>query len=270
VRAGEAGGVLEDVLGRLAEFMAKAERVKNQIKGAMVYPIVVLAVASTILIFMMTFIIPKFADVFVDLMDGAPLPRLTLFVMGISDGLIANGHFMVLGIVAFVACCKCAGRTTRGRYLVDLMKLKMPLFGTLFQLTAVAHFGRTLGTLLNSGVPILQALSIVSDTAGNAVVSKAIMRVHDSVKEGESMALPMDESGAFPLMAVSMVEVGEETGALPEMLSKVAETYEEDVDIAVAALTSAIEPIMIVGLAVVVGTIVIAMFLPLTTILNRF
>lgn len=268
VRAGEAGGVLEEVLGRLADFMEKAERLKNRIKSAMVYPIVVLVIAVVILVFMLVKIIPKFAEIFQDLLDGGQLPGLTRFVMYLSKMAITRGYVVIIFIGLCVVIWKLIRRNQKGAFLLDTAKLRMPIFGNLIRLTAVAHFSRTLSTLLNSGVAILQALNIVGDTTGNVVVSQAIRRIHDSVKEGESMALPMDESGAFPQMAISMVEVGEETGALPDMLGRVAETYEDEVDTAVEGLTSIIEPIMIVFLAIIVGTIVIAMFLPLVTLVS--
>ena len=268
VRAGEAGGVLEGVLLRMAEFMEKSERLKNKIKAAMVYPIVVLVVAMSILIFMVVKIIPQFASIFKDMLGGKALPGLTRFVMKVSDLAIHKGIYLIVFIVALVAAGRVFGRTAKGRYIIDGLRLKIPIFGKLLRLTAVAHFSRTLGTLMTSGVPILQSLTIVRDTVGNAVIAQAVDKIHDSVKEGETMAGPMEESHSFPLMAVSMVEVGEETGALPEMLSKVADTYEDEVDTTVAALTSIIEPILIVFLAVIVGTIVIAMFLPLITLVS--
>lgn len=269
VRAGEAGGVLEGVLARLAEFMEKSERLKAKIRGAMVYPMVVMVVAIGITTFMIVGIIPQFAEIFQDILGTDKLPWLTEKVIGLSDFVVTKGWLIIVGVVLIVVVIKVIGRTRRGRFALDSIKLRIPIFGKLLRLTAVAHFSRTLGTLLTSGVPILQALNIVRDTVGNSVVSRAIDRIHDSVKEGETMALPMEESGAFPLMAVSMVEVGEETGALPEMLNKVAETYESEVDVTVEALTSILEPIMIVMLAVIVGTIVIAMFLPLIHLIEK-
>ena len=269
VKAGEAGGVLEEVLTRLAEFMEKAERVKNKIKGAMVYPIVVLVIALSILIFMMVKIIPKFAEIFTSMLGANQMPWITRFVMSLSDLAIHKGYYLIVIVGGIVVGVQAVNRTKKGRLAIDGFKLKLPIFGKLFKLTAVAHFARTLGTLLTSGVPILQALNIVSETVGNDVISSAINKIHDNVKEGESMAAPMGESGVFPVMAISMVEVGEETGALPEMLSKVAETYEDEVDNTVEALTSIIEPIMIVFLAVIVGTIVIAMFMPLVTLISQ-
>lgn len=197
------------------------------------------------------------------------MPPLTRFVMACSDAIVHRGYYLV-GFIAFlVILVKLSRRTQRGRYVLDNWKLKAPVFGDLTEKTAVSRFARTLGTLMTSGVPILQALNIVRDTSGNAVLIRAIQGVHDSVKEGESMAAPMEASRAFPLMVVSMVSVGEETGALPDMLMRVADNYEDEVDTAVEALTSVIEPIMIVMLAVMVGTIVIAMFVPLIGIITK-
>lgn len=268
VRAGEAGGVLDTVLSRLAEFMEKNERLKNKIRGAMVYPIVVLVIAMVILAVMIVFIVPKFTAVFSSLIQGGKLPWLTQKVIDFSTFAWRRGIYVIIGMVVLGFLFKMAARTTRGRHFLDFVKLKIPVFGKLLRLTAVAHFSRTLSTLLTSGVGILQALNIVAETVGNSVVARAIHRIHDSVKEGENMAPTMEESGAFPLMAVSMVEVGEETGALPEMLSKVADAYEDEVDTAVEALTSILEPLLIVLLALIVGTIVIAMFLPIVRIMK--
>ena len=269
VRAGEAGGVLEVVLTRLAEFMEKAERIKNRVKSAMVYPIVVLIAALGILGFLLTNVIPKFKDIFDDLLEGKSLPVLTQFVINISEVVKSQGIFVLIGIALLVALSKVWGRTQAGSYMLDRMRLKMPLFGPLFLKTAVARFSRTLGTLLSSGVPILQALNIVRETAGNQVISTAIQRVHDSVKEGDTMAMPLEASGVFPGMVVSMVDVGEETGALPEMMIRIADNYDDEVDTAVEGLTSVIEPIMIVFLAIIIGTIVIAMFVPLISIIGE-
>ncbi len=269
VKAGEAGGVLEVVLLRLAEFAEKAERIKNRVKKAMIYPIVVLVAAVAILVFLLTNVIPKFEDIFRDLLQGEALPPLTQFVISVSNVVKNNGLVVVAVVVAIFVAIKLWRRTATGRTIVDKAKLKMPLFGPLFTKTAVARFSRTLGTLLGSGVPVLQALNIVRETAGNEVIARAIQQVHDSVKEGDTMAMPLEASGVFPSMVVSMVDVGEETGALPEMLGKVADAYEDEVDTAVEGLTSLLEPMMIMMLAVVIGTIVIAMFVPLITIIGR-
>jgi len=269
VKAGEAGGVLDVVLARLAEFMEKAERIKRKVKSAMVYPIVVLVVAIAILGFLLTKIIPQFAEIFKDLLGNAQLPALTQFVIDISDFVQNHWIIVVAAIAVIVVGNKFWGRTQSGRYVQDKVKLKMPLFGTLFVKTAVSRFSRTLGTLMSSGVPVLQALNIVRDTSGNAVVARAIQSVHDAVKEGDSMTMPLEASGVFPGMVISMVDVGEETGALPDMLMRIADNYDEEVDAAVEGLTSVIEPVMIVLLALIVGTIVIAMFVPMVEIINK-
>jgi type IV pilus assembly protein PilC len=267
-RAGEAGGVLELVLQRLAEFMEKAERIKNKVKSAMIYPIVVLIAAVGITGFLLVGVIPKFEEIFSDLLEGKQLPAITRFVIAASN--LVKNHFVVvgIGIAAIVIVIKLWTRTRGGRLIMDRVKINLPVFGTLTRRTAIARLTRTLGTLMASGVPVLQALTIVRDTSGNAVVATALQNVHDSVKEGESMAGPMEASKVFPPMVISMVEVGEETGALPDMLTRIADTYEDEVDNAVAGLTSIIEPVMIIFLAVIVGSIVIAMFLPLVSIIT--
>jgi type IV pilus assembly protein PilC len=268
VRAGEAGGVLEIVLNRLAEFAEKAEKIKNKVKGAMVYPVVVLVAALGITGFLLVAVIPKFADIFNDLLEGKALPGITQFVMNASNYVMHNGLTVVAVIAALVVLFKVFAKTKVGSYVLDVAKLKAPVFGSLVRRTAVARMTRTLGTLLASGVPVLQALNIVRDTTGNAVISRALQNVHDAVKEGESMTAPLAASKVFPPMVISMVEVGEETGALSDMLSRVANTYEDEVDNAVAGLTSVIEPLMIIVLAVIVGTIVIAMFMPMIQIIT--
>ncbi len=268
VKAGEAGGVLETVLNRLAEFMEKAEKIKNKVKGAMTYPVVVLCAALGIVVFLMLAVIPKFQQIFNDLMGGEGMPALTQFVISLSEWVQAYWLFLLVGIAGTVIVSKIFFKTPAGSYVHDVLALRAPVFGQLTQKTVVARLTRTLGTLLSSGVPVLQALSIVKDTTGNQVVAKALQSVHDSVKEGEGMTAPLGASGVFPPMVVSMVEVGEETGALPEMLIRVANTYDDEVDNAVAAMTSVIEPIMIIFLAVVVGGIVIAMFMPLISIIG--
>lgn len=269
VKAGEAGGILDVVLDRLAEFMEKTERIKNRVKSAMVYPIVVLVVAVVILAFLLINVIPKFADIFEDLLEGKALPPLTQFVINVSYMVAHRGIYVVGAIIFLVMLIRLWKRTESGRFSLDKMKLMFPIFGTLFSKTAIARFSRTLGTLMTAGVPVLQALNIVRETAGNEVISRAIQHVHNSVKEGESMSAPLETSRAFPEMVVSMVDVGEETGALPQMLLKIADNYEEEVDRAVEGLTSIIEPILIVFLAFIIGIIVIAMFVPLISIISQ-
>ena len=268
VKAGEVGGVLELVLTRLSEFQEKAARIKNKIISAMVYPIIVMTMALGILCFLMIFIVPRFQVIFQDLLGDKPLPPVTQFVIGFSGFMQHHGLILLGIIVAIGFLYNLVGRTRRGRLIIDNFKLRMPLFGNLNRKTAISRFARTLGTLVTSGVPILQALNITRETAGNAAIALALARVHDSVKEGESIVQPLEASKQFPPMVVSMVDVGEETGKLPEMLLKVADVYDDEVDNAVAALTSMLEPIMIVILAVIVGTIVLALFTPLISIIT--
>lgn len=268
VKAGELGGVLELVLIRLAEFQEKAQKIKNKVVSAMFYPIIVLIIAILILAFLLVFIVPKFEAIFNDMLNGKPLPMLTQFVIGASN--LVKENFLIIGgvIVALIIAYRLIARTPKGLEAIDNFKLKAPLFGDLTRKSAISRFTRTLGTLVTSGVPILQALNITRETAGNTVIANAITKVHDAVKEGESIVTPLESSGVFPPMVISMIDVGEETGQLPEMLLKIAEVYDDEVDNAVAGLTSLLEPIMIVFLAIIVGTIVIALFLPLISIIS--
>ena len=268
VKAGELGGVLEVVLRRLAEFSEKAQKIRGKIKAAMFYPVAVMIVAGGILIMLLTFVIPRFKAVFADMMNGAPLPKFTRIVMGISDAV--KSHYLVVGVcvAVLVVLFLLFIKTKFGRWLWDSFKLKVPVFGPVVRRVAISRFARTLGTLVSSGVPILQALTIVRETAGNVIISNAVSDVHESVKEGETITTPLESSGVFPPMVVSMVDVGEQTGALPEMLLKIADNYDEEVDNAVASMTALLEPIMIVLLAVIVGSIVIAMFLPLIAMIS--
>lgn len=268
VKAGELGGVLEIVLTRLAEFAEKSQRIRGKVTSAMVYPLVVLTIAVVIVAFLMLFIVPKFEAIFKDMLGGRPLPTITQVIMDLSRFIQGNFILIVVALVVLVVGFRFALRLPGISTAVDRYKLKLPLFGDLLTKTSVARFSRTLGTLVSSGVPILQALQITRDTAGNERVSEAIESIHDNVKEGESMVAPMEASQIFPPMVVSMVQVGEETGQLPDMLTKVADVFEEEVDVAVSGLTSLLEPVMIVLLALIVGTIVVALFLPLITIIQ--
>lgn len=269
VKAGELGGVLEIVLTRLAEFQEKAQRIRGKVISAMVYPIVVLVIAIGILAFLLLFIVPKFEAIFKDMLGNKPLPLLTSLVIDASR-FVQNNILLIVGAaVVVIVAVNVFKRTPAGSAIVDRLKLRLPVFGDLITKTSIARFSRTLGTLVTSGVPILQALSITKETAGNLILSNAISDVHDAVKEGESMVSPLESSGLFPPMVISMIQVGEETGQLPDMLNKVADVYEEEVDTAVAGLTSLLEPVMIVFLALVVGTIVIALFLPLVSIIQE-
>jgi type IV pilus assembly protein PilC len=269
VKAGELGGVLEVVLTRLSEFMEKAQKIKGKVIAAMFYPIAVLIVATGILMILMVKVVPSFEQVFTGMLDGAQLPAFTRLVLGISRQIKDNLLMTLACLAGFVILFVLFTKTKFGRLAFDKFKLKVPVIGPVISKVAISRFTRTLGTLISSGVPILQALTIVKETAGNVVISNAVNAVHESVKEGETITAPLEGSGVFPPMVISMVDVGEQTGALPEMLLKIADNYDEEVDNAVAAMTSLLEPIMIVFLAVVVGSIVIAMFLPLIDLMNR-
>jgi type IV pilus assembly protein PilC len=269
VKAGELGGVLELVLNRLAEYQEKAQKLKNKIVAAMVYPVIVMVIAVGIMIFLMAVIVPKFEKIFEDMLGSRDkLPELTKYVIGFSRWVQDNLLLLVVALVGAFVGWSILKATQGGRRFIDSMKLKLPLFGDVQRKSAISRFTRTLGTLVTSGVPILQALNITRETAGNVIISDAITKVHDAVKEGESMVAPLEGSKVFPPMVISMVDVGEETGQLPEMLLKVADVYEDEVDNSVSALTSMLEPLMIVVLAVVVGVIVMALFMPLIQIIQ--
>lgn len=269
VKAGELGGVLEVVLNRLAEFQEKAQKIKGKVKAAMFYPVAVMVVAVIILTVLMVFVVPKFKQIFNDMLEGAELPKFTQFVLGISEFVAGNVLVTIAGAVVLFILLKLFLRTKVGAKLWDRLALSFPLLGPVVSKVAIARFTRTLGTLVSSGVPILQALTIVKETSGNIIISEAVTGIHESVKEGETITAPMESCKVFPPMVISMVDVGEQTGALPEMLMKVADNYEEEVDNAVSAMTSLLEPIMIVFLAVIVGSIVIALFLPLITLIDQ-
>ncbi len=269
VKAGELGGVLEVVLNRLAEFMEKAEKIKGKVVAAMFYPSAVIIVAIAILTILMVFVIPKFEQIFKDMLEGRGLPPFTEFVLSISRTISNHAVVAAICVVSFVILFRLFLKLKFGRKLFDRFKLHFPLLGPVISKVAISRFARTLGTLVSSGVPILQALTIVRETSGNVIVSEAVGAVHESVKEGETITAPLEESRVFPPMVISMVDVGEQTGALPEMLMKIADNYDDEVDNAVAAMTSLLEPIMIVFLAVVVGSIVIALFLPLITLIDQ-
>ena len=263
VKAGEIGGMLEVVLRRQAEFMEKALKIKGKIKAAMFYPVTVMAVAAGILTLLMVFIIPRFQTVFDGLLNGQPMPAFTVLVLNLSEAF--RSHYLTVGmaLLIFGAALQVLIRTPRGRRWFDRFKLIVTVVGKIVRKTTLSRFARTLGTLLGSGVPILQALTIVRETAGNVIVGDVISKIHDSVKEGGTIAAPLREARIFPPIVSGMVDVGEQAGALPDMLMKIADTCDEEVDNAVSAMTSLLEPIMIIFLAVVVGSIVIAMFLPI-------
>ncbi len=269
VKAGEIGGVLEVVLKRLSEFMEKAQKIKGKVIAAMFYPCAVMVVATAIMGVLMVVVIPKFKEIFQGTLGGGQeLPGFTTFVLDISDAIKDHIGRTLLEVLAIVVAFNVFIRFKFGRRVWDKFKLIVPVLGPVISKVAISRFTRTLGTLVSSGVPILQALTIVKETSGNVIVGSAVAAVHESVKEGETITAPLEASGVFPPMVISMVDVGEQTGALPEMLMKIADNYDEEVDNAVAAMTSLLEPIMIVFLAVIVGSIVIAMFLPLIQLME--
>ncbi|MEM8868132.1 MAG: type II secretion system F family protein [Verrucomicrobiota bacterium] len=269
VKAGEAGGVLDLVLSRLAGFMEKALRTKKKVKSAMVYPIVVVGVAVSIVVLLMVVVVPKFQTIFDDMLGGAALPAPTQLVIGISNFLRDN-IFISLGIaVAAWFGFKFFMNTSVGSRMFNWLAINLPKVGDLVQKVNIARITRTFGTLLSSGVPILQSINITRDITTNVFYTNALSRVHDSVRDGETLSAPMSRESIFPDMVTSMIDVGEETGELSEMLNRVADNYDEDVDNAVAGITSIIEPVMIVFLAVVVGFIVIALFLPIVEIIKQ-
>jgi len=264
VAAGEIGGILDTILTRLAEHIEKAERLKKQIKGAMVYPIVVICIAVTIVVILMVKVIPVFAKMFTDM--GQSLPSFTLFVMNMSKWFQHYWYTVIIGVAAFIVVYKLIGKNPKGRIMLDSFYLKLPIFGPLIKKTAVARFTRTMGTMVSSGVPILDALEITAKTSGNKIVEFDIMRVRSSITEGKTLSEPLSTSKVFPPMVVQMISVGEQTGALDAMLQKIADFYEEEVDTAVEALTSLMEPLLIVFLGTIVGGIAIAMYLPIFAI----
>ncbi len=268
-KAGEAAGALEQSLSRLAEFLEKEQKIKGKVKSAMTYPIAVLVVALLLTGVLLVKVIPKFEGLFKDMLgENAKLPAVTSFVVNLAHNFASYMIPVAAGVAILVIVCRLVNKTAWGKYFFDAVKLRSPGFGGLIRKSSIGRTTRTLGTLMQSGVPVLQALDIVRDTAGNEVIARAYQNIHDAVKEGDNMTPSMEASGQFPPMVVSMVDVGEETGALPDMLNRVANTYDGEVDDAVSAMTSIIEPMMIVLLAVIVGTIVVAMFQPLTAIIG--
>lgn len=261
VAAGELGGVLDTVLNRLAVYMEKNEALKNKVKSAMTYPIIVLCVAFGVVAVLMIFVIPTFQDLFNQF--GSALPGPTQLVVDMSNFFRTSWYVMVAVIIAIIVGFKYARKHEKGRYYIDSMALKLPIFGPLIRKVAVAKFTRTLGTMISSGVPIMDGLEITSKTAGNVIVENAIRAVRTSISEGKSMSEPLEETGIFPGMVVQMIAVGEATGAMDQMLSKIADFYDEEVDTAVAALTSALEPMLMVFLGGIIGFVVVAMYLPI-------
>jgi type IV pilus assembly protein PilC len=266
VRAGEAGGVLDVILERLSQYMEKSEALKRKVVGAMIYPIVVITIAVTVVLVIMTFIVPQFQKVFMDLKIELPGPTQLLLAM--SDFIKGFWWAIILAPIVSIFGLKSWGKTKTGRFYMDKVKLMLPVAGTIFRKGMIARFCRTLGTLLQSGVPILEALNIVRGTVGNEIAAVAIGKVHDSVKEGESIAGPLGESGVFDDIVVNMIDVGEETGELDKMLMKIADNYDVEVDAAVGNLVHVMEPALIVGLGITVGFIVVSLFMPLISLLQ--
>lgn len=266
VKAGEAGGALEVILQRLADFKEKAQSLKRKVRGAMVYPIVVILVAGIIVGGIMYWIIPKFEDIFKDF--GVPLPAPTKILIYISHWVVDFWYLIPAIPFAFWLFFKIVRKNKTGAYILDRITLKLPIIGSIASKSAVARMARTLGTLIASGVPILEALSIARDTAGNEVFRRAFDHIHASIREGESMAVPLKETRIVDDLVVNMVDVGEETGALDNMLYKVADVYDEEVTVLVEALVSILEPVMVVVLGLIVGFIVFALFMPLIALLQ--
>jgi type IV pilus assembly protein PilC len=261
IAAGEAGGILDVILARLAVFLEKADALQRKVKGAMTYPTIVLTVAGGACVFMLMFVIPVFAKMFSDF--GGELPAPTRIVMGLSDFLRAYWWMLGGGGLALWFGFKRYRATEKGRLVTDKLSLRIPILGNVVRKSGVARFTRTLGTLIGSGVPILQGLEITSRTAGNKVIQKAIEATSKSISQGDTISGPLKESGVFPPMVVQMIGIGEQTGALDEMLSKIADFYDDEVDAAVEALTAAIEPLMIVLMGGMVGSMLVAMYLPM-------
>ena len=267
VKAGEAGGVLDVILNRLAGFMEKSQKLRKKVKGAMIYPVAVLSVAGLILFFIMIYVVPSFEQMFKDL--GQKLPAPTQLLLTLSQTL-QRFWYLIPGIpFVFIMILKAIGRSEKGRLALDRFKLTLPVFGLIIKKSSISRFCRTLGTLISSGVPILEALRIVKDAIGNVVISNAIEEVHGSIREGDTIAGPLRQSGIFDELLVNMIDVGEETGELDKMLIKIADNYETDVDVAVEGMSSLLEPLLIVGMGGIVGFIVIALFLPLIDIIKN-
>jgi len=261
VEAGEAGGILDTILARLAAYMEKAAALRSEVKGAMTYPAVIIGIAIVVIVFLLIYVIPVFADMFTSF--GGTLPAPTRFVMFLSDLVKDYILYVIPLVVVAIWLFKRFYRTPKGKLTVDTLLLKLPVFGPLIQKVAVAKFTRTLGTLVSSGVPILDGLEITARTAGNKVVEGAVLAISSSIKEGQTIAEPLGRQAVFPSMVVQMIEVGENAGALDAMLNKIADFYDQEVDTAVAALTKLMEPMLMVFLGVVIGGMVVAMYLPI-------
>ncbi|MGZ3417924.1 MAG: type II secretion system F family protein [Polyangiales bacterium] len=269
VQAGELGGILDTILNRLAVYIEKRVKLMRQVKGAMTYPIAVTLIAAGVMTVLMVFVIPAFENMFKDFGSKEGLPKITQIVIDLSKGFIGNIHWIILTVIAATTSVTYAYKQPAGKRFFHRMFLSLPIFGPLFQKIAVARFTRTLGTLLSSGVPIMDALEVVAKTSGNVIIEEAIMHVRAKIAEGKNMVEPLQERKVFPGMVVQMLGVGEQTGALDTMLGKIADFYEEEVDVAVAALTSLLEPIMMVLIGGMVGTVMVAMYLPIFSIAGK-
>ena len=267
VKAGEAGGVLDVILRRLAGFMEKSQKLRKQVKGALIYPAAVITVAVLILVVIMLFVVPAFEKMFADI--GQALPAPTQLLLSTSQAIQTYWYLIPLIPIFLMTIMKLIARTEAGEKALDAFKLRMPVFGNIIKKSSVARFCRTLGTLIASGVPILEALRIVKDAVGNVIIANAIEDVHGSIREGDTIADPLRSSGIFDELLVNMIDVGEETGELDKMLMKIADNYEADVDVAVEGMSSLLEPLLIVGMGLVVGFIVISLFLPLVSIIKN-
>ena len=264
VAAGEIGGILDTILNRLAQYIEKNEKLKSKVKGAMVYPSIVLIVAVGVTVVLLLFVTPTFEKMFKDF--GGAMPAPTQFIIDLSKALQHYGLYMLVGVAAVVVAFKTWVTSKKGRQQWDSFAIRTPIFGPLIRKVAVARFTRTLGTMISSGVPILDALEVVAKTAGNTVVEKAIRYTREKISEGKTIVQPLAETKVFPPMVVQMIGVGEATGAMDQMLTKIADFYDDEVDAAVAALTSMIEPIMMVFLGGIVGGFLVAMYLPIFSI----
>ena len=269
VQAGEVGGILDTIMNRLAVYNEKAMKLARQVKGAMIYPSSVLVIFSGVLTILLGFVIPSFKTIFKDLGSKDDLPALTQMVITVSEAFTHNIVWVILLVAAIVGGNVYAYKKPNGRRVYHRLMLNVPVVGPVMRKIAVARFTRTLGTLLSSGVPILDAMEIVAKTAGNMVVEEAVLYARLKISEGKNMAEPLAQTNVFPPMVVQMVGVGEQTGALDAMLSKIADFYEEEVDVAVAGLTSLIEPVMMVGIGGTVGVVLIAMYLPIFSIAGK-
>ena len=270
IKAGEVGGILEESLQRLSTFLEKDVELRRKVKSAMTYPILIAIMSVAIVTFLVSWFVPQWVAILTDLgIKGDALPAPTKILIAISNAVSHYMHYVIIGIIVYIICYRAFVQTRFGRRVVDRIKLKLPVFGKLHHKVCLARFSRTMGTLLTSGVPILQAMETVAGTIGNAVMSDALLESRARIREGDRIGDPLEASKLFPPMVVHMIAIGEESGSLDFMLQKIADFYEDEVDAAISSLTAAIEPIMIVSLGFVVGFIVVAMFMPLVDVISK-